>query len=113
MGTHRLRVEAGRTRVRRAARASVIFKIVVFRIGNMKRKPLDVKSLLAVVLVSIGAAIVNSSEVMAQAPKTETAPAAATEVKPAPAEVKPAPPPAAPATEVGGNPHAIQAPWRD
>ena len=50
----------------------------------MKRKPLDVKSLLAVVLVSIGAAIVNSSVVMAQAPKTESAPAPATEAKAAP-----------------------------
>ena len=42
----------------------------------MRRKPLDVQSLLAVVLVSIGAATVNPSEAMAQAPKTETAPAA-------------------------------------
>jgi len=73
----------------------------------MKRKPLDVKSLLAVVLVSIGAAIVNSSGVMAQAPKTETAPAAAIEVKPAPA-----PPAAAPATEVVENPYGIEALWR-
>jgi biopolymer transport protein ExbB len=73
----------------------------------MKRKPLDVKSLLAVVLVSIGAAIVNSSGVMAQAPKTESAPAAAIEVKPAPA-----PPPAAPATEVVENPYGIEALWR-
>src|SRR6266550_1359018 len=73
----------------------------------MKRKPLDAKSLLAVVLVSIGAAIVNSSGVMAQAPKTETAPAAAIEVKPAPA-----PPPAAPATEVVENPYGIEALWR-
>src|SRR5882762_10009280 len=78
----------------------------------MKRKPLDVKSLLAVVLVSIGAAIVNSSDVMAQAPKTETAPAAATEVKPAPSEAKPAPPPAVPATEVVENPYGIEALWR-
>src|SRR5438552_5418619 len=73
----------------------------------MKRKPLDLKSLLAAVLVSIGAAIVNSSEAMAQAPKTETAPAAAIEVKPAPA-----PPPAAPTTEVVENPYGIEALWR-
>jgi biopolymer transport protein ExbB len=78
----------------------------------MKRKPLDVKSLLAVVLVSIGAAIVNSSVVMAQAPKTDSAPAAATEVKPAPSEVKPVPPAAAPATEVVENPYGIEALWR-
>jgi len=76
----------------------------------MKRKPLDVKSLLAVVLVSIGAAIVNSSGVMAQAPKTESAPAPATEAK-AP-EVKPAPPAAAPATEIVENPYGIEALWR-
>ena len=76
----------------------------------MKRKPLDVKSLLAVVLVSIGAAIVNSSVVMAQAPKTESAPAPATEAK-AP-EAKPAPPPAPPATEVVENPYGIEALWR-
>src|SRR5437879_10914616 len=76
----------------------------------MKRKPLDVKSLLAVVLVSIGAAIVNSSVVLAQAPKTESAPAPATEAK-AP-EVKPAPPPAPPATEVVENPYGIEALWR-
>ena len=77
----------------------------------MKRKPLDAKSLLAVVLVSIGAAIVNSSGVMAQAPKTETAPAAI-EVKPAPSEAKAAPPAAAPATEVVENPYGIEALWR-
>src|SRR5436309_5139171 len=76
----------------------------------MKRKPLDVKSLLAVVLVSVGAAIVNSSVVMAQAPKTESAPAPATEAK-AP-EVKPAPPPAPAATEVVVNPYGIEALWR-
>ena len=78
----------------------------------MKRKTFDVKSLLAVVMVSIGAAIVNSSVVMAQAPKTETAPAPATEVKAAPSEVKPVPPPAAPATEVVENPYGIEALWR-
>jgi len=81
----------------------------------MKRKPLDVKSLLAVVLaaVSIGAAIVNSSVAMAQAPKTETAPAAAIEVKPAPSEAKPpAPPAAAPATETVENPYGLEALWR-
>jgi len=80
----------------------------------MKRKPLDVQSLLAVILaaVSIGAAIVNSSEALAQAPKTETAPAAAIEVKPAPSEVKPAPPAAAPTTEVVENPYGIEALWR-
>src|SRR5437660_3589666 len=71
----------------------------------MKRKPLGVQSLLAVVLVSIGAAIVNSSEAIAQAPKTETAPAAAI-------EAKPVPPPAAPATEVVENPYGIEALWR-
>jgi len=76
----------------------------------MKRKPLDVKSLLAVVVVSIGAAIVNSSVVMAQAPKTESAPAPATEVK-AP-EAKPVPPPAPAATEVVENPYGIEALWR-
>jgi len=76
----------------------------------MKRKPWDVQSLLAVVLVSIGAAIVNSSVVMAQAPKTESAPAPATEAK-AP-EAKPAPPPAPPATEVVENPYGIEALWR-
>ena len=79
----------------------------------MKRKPLDVLSLLAVMLISIGAAIVNSSEAMAQAPKAETAPAAAAiEVKPAPSEAKPVPPPAAPATEVVENPYGIEALWR-
>ena len=73
----------------------------------MRLKLLDVLSLLAAMLVSIGAAIVNSSGVMAQAPKTESAPAAAIEVKPAPA-----PPPAAPATEVVENPYGIEALWR-
>jgi len=76
----------------------------------MKRKPLVVKSLLAIVLVSIGAAIVNSSVVLAQAPKTESAPAPATEAK-AP-EVKPVPPPAPPTTEVVENPYGIEALWR-
>jgi len=81
----------------------------------MKRKPLDVQSLLAVALtaVSIGAAIVNSSEAIAQAPKAETAPGAAIEVKPAPSEAKPpAPPPAAPTTEVVENPYGLEALWR-
>ncbi len=79
----------------------------------MKRKPLDVQSLLAIMLISISAAIVNSSEAMAQAPKTETAPAAAIEVKPAPSEAKPpAPPPAPPTTEVVENPYGIEALWR-
>jgi biopolymer transport protein ExbB len=73
----------------------------------MKRKPLDVQSLLAIMLISIGAAIVNSSEAMAQAPKAETAPAAAIEVKPAPV-----PPAAAPATEIVENPYGIEALWR-
>src|SRR3989441_11760174 len=71
----------------------------------MKRKPLDVQSLSAILLVSIGAAIVNPSEAIAQAPKTETAPAAAI-------EVKPAPPAAAPTTEVVENPYGIEALWR-
>src|SRR6266850_7777912 len=53
----------------------------------------------------MGAAIVNSSEAIAQAPKTETAPAAAI-------EVKPAPPAAAPATEIVENPYGIEALWR-
>jgi len=81
----------------------------------MKRKPLDVLSLLAVALaaVSIGAAIVNSSEAIAQAPKAETAPGAAIDVKPAPSEAKPpAPPPAPPTTEVVENPYGIEALWR-
>ncbi len=78
----------------------------------MKRKPLDVQSLLAIMLISIGAAIVNSNEAMAQAPKTETAPAAI-EVKPAPSEAKPpAPSPAPPTTEVVENPYGIEALWR-
>ncbi len=78
----------------------------------MKRKPLDALSLLAVMLVSLGAAIVNPSEAFAQAPKTETAPAAAAEVKPAPPEVKPAPPAAAPTTEAVENPYGLEALWR-
>ncbi len=77
----------------------------------MKRKPLGVLSLLVAMLVSIGAAVVDSSEALAQAPKAETAPAAAIEVKPAP-EVKPVPPPAAPTTEVVENPYGIEALWR-
>jgi biopolymer transport protein ExbB len=80
----------------------------------MKRKPLDVLSLSAILLaaVSIGAAIVNPSEAIAQAPKAETAPAAAIEVKPAPSEGKPAPPAAAPTTEVVENPYGLEALWR-
>jgi biopolymer transport protein ExbB len=69
--------------------------------------------------VSIGAAIVDSSEAMAQGPKAETAPAAATEVKPAASEakpdsseVKPAPPAAAPSTEIVENPYGMGALWR-
>src|SRR5882724_11354271 len=89
------------------------FQIVVSGSGNMRLKPLDVLSLLAVMLVSIGAAVVNSSEALAQAPKAETAPAAAVEVKPAPAEVKPpAPPAAAPTSEVVENPYGLEALWR-
>src|SRR5258706_975944 len=89
------------------------FQIVVSGSGNMRLKPLGVLSLLAVMLVSIGAAVVNSSEALAQAPKAETAPAAAVEVKPAAAEVKPpAPPAAAPTSEVVENPHGLEAPWR-
>src|SRR5258706_894130 len=79
----------------------------------MRLKPLDVVSLLAVMLVSIGAAVVNPGEALAQAPKAETAPAAAVEVKPAPTEVKPpAPPAAAPTTEVVENPYGLEALWR-
>ncbi len=87
----------------------------------MRQKSLDVLSLLAVVLagVSIGAAIVDSSEAMAQATKAETAPSSATEVKPAPSEVKPEPsevkpelPAAAPSTEVVENPYGMGALWR-
>jgi len=79
----------------------------------MRLKPLDVLSLLAVMLVSIGAAVVNPGEALAQAPKAETAPAAAVEVKPAPAEVKPpAPPAAAPTSEVVENPYGLEALWR-
>ncbi len=77
----------------------------------MKRKPLGVLSLLVAMLVSIGAAVVDSSEALAQAPKAETAPAAAIEVKPAP-EVKPVPPPAAPTTEAVENPYGLEALWR-
>src|SRR5712691_7589540 len=84
------------------------FQIVVSGSGNMRLKPLDVVSLLAVMLVSIGAAVVNPGEALAQAPKTETAPAAAIEVKPAPPEVKPpAPPAAAPTTEIVENPYGL------
>ena len=79
----------------------------------MRLKRLDVLSLLAVMLVSIGAAVVNTSEALAQAPKAETAPAAAVEIKPAPAEVKPpAPPAAAPTSEVVENPYGLEALWR-
>ncbi len=87
----------------------------------MRQKSLGVLSLLAVVLagVSIGAAIVDSSEAMAQATKAETAPSSATEVKPAPSEVKPEPsevkpelPAAAPSTEVVENPYGMGALWR-
>ena len=79
----------------------------------MRLKPLDVLSLLAVMLVSIGAAVVNPGEALAQAPRAETAPAAAIEVKPAPTEVKPpAPPAAAPTTEVVENPYGLEALWR-
>jgi len=77
----------------------------------MRLKPLGVLSLLAVMLASVGAAIVNSSEALAQAPKAQTAPAAAIEVKPAP-EVKPVPPPAAPTTETVENPYGLEALWR-
>src|SRR5207245_10971993 len=66
-----------------------------------------------------GAAIVDASAPIAQATKAETAPAAATEVKPAPSEakpeppeVKPAPPAAAPSTEVVENPYGMGALWR-
>jgi biopolymer transport protein ExbB len=78
----------------------------------MRLKPLGVLGLLAVMLVPVGAAIVNPGEAMAQAPKAETAPAAATEVKPAPSEVKPVPPAAPPATEVVENPYGLEALWR-
>jgi biopolymer transport protein ExbB len=78
----------------------------------MRLKSLGVLSLLAAMLVSIGAAIVSSREAMAQAPKAETAPAAATEVKPVPSEVKPAPPPAGPTTEALENPYGLEALWR-
>jgi len=71
----------------------------------MRLKPLDVLSLLAILLVSIGAAIVESSEALAQAPKAETAP-------PAAIEVKPTPPAAAPTTEVMENPYGLEALWR-
>ena len=88
----------------------------------MRHKSLGVLSLLAVMLagVSIGAAIVDSSEAMAQASKAETAPAAALpeakpgspEAKPEPSEAKPAPPTAAPSTEVMENPYGMGALWR-
>ena len=79
----------------------------------MRLKPLGVLCLLAVMLVSISAAVVNPSEALAQAPKAETAPAAAVEVKPAPAEVKPpAPPAAATTSEVVENPYGLEALWR-
>src|SRR5207245_11739488 len=82
----------------------------------MKLKPLGVKRLLDVVVISIGAAIVNSSVVMAQASKTESAPppapAPATGSQPAPSEAKPAPPPAPATTEVVENPYGIEALWR-
>ena len=78
----------------------------------MRLKPLGVLGLLAVMLVPVGAAIVNPGGAMAQAPKAETAPAAATEVKPAPAEVKPLPPAAPPATEVVENPYGLEALWK-
>ena len=77
----------------------------------MKRKLLGVQSLLAIMLVSIGAAIVNPGEAIGQAPKTEAAPAAI-EVKPATSEAKPAPPAAAPTSEVVENPYGIEALWR-
>src|SRR5258706_10727829 len=63
--------------------------------------------------VSMGAEVVNRGGARAQAPKTETAPAAAIEVKPVPPEVKPpAPPAAAPTTEVVENPYGLEALWR-
>src|SRR6267154_3480379 len=112
MGTHRIRVEARVTRRGLSRRVERLreFQIVVSGSGNMRLKPLDVLCLLAVMLVTIGAAVVNSSDARAQAPKAETAPAAATEVKPA--EVKPAPPPAVPMTEVVENPYGLEALWR-
>ncbi|TMI06508.1 MAG: MotA/TolQ/ExbB proton channel family protein [Betaproteobacteria bacterium] len=61
-------------------------------------------------LISIGAAIVSSSDAMAQAPKAESPPAAATEIKSAP--LTPVPPAAAPTTEVVENPYGIEALWR-
>ena len=76
----------------------------------MKRKPLNVQSLLAIMLISIGAAIVSSSDAMAQAPKAESPPAAATEIKSPP--LTPVPPAAAPTTEVVENPYGIEALWR-
>ena len=78
----------------------------------MRLKPLGILGLLAVMLVPVGAAIVNPGGAMAQAPKAETAPAAATEVKPGPAEVKPLPPAAPPATEVVENPYGLEALWK-
>jgi len=76
----------------------------------MKRKPLNVHSLLAIMLILIGAASVSSSDAMAQAPKAESPPAAATEIKSAP--LTPVPPAAAPTTEVVENPYGIEALWR-
>ena len=76
----------------------------------MKRKPLNVQSLLAIMLISIGAANVSSSDAIAQAPKAESPPAAATEIKSAP--LTPVPPAAAPTTEVVENPYGIEALWR-
>src|SRR6266545_6305890 len=122
MGTHRLRVEDRVTRRGLAARREVFLdlKSLFQDRRDMRHKSLGVLSLLAVVLagVSIGAAIVDSSEAMAQATKGETAPPAATEVKPPsdakpePSEVKPAPPAAAPSTEVVENPYGMSALWR-
>src|ERR1700704_2665066 len=78
----------------------------------MRLKPLGVL-VLSLLLVSIGAAVANSSEALAQAPKSETAPAAAIEVKPGPSEVKPPAPPAAPpTTEIVENPYGLEALWR-
>src|SRR5258708_11326993 len=115
MGAHRVRMEARVTRRGLAAlsRFFVNFKSLFSGSGNMRLKPLGVLSLLAVMLVSIGAAVVNSSEALAQAPKTETAPAAAIEVQTAQSEVQPpAPPAAAPTTEIVENPYGLEALWR-
>src|SRR6266568_4272970 len=109
MGTHRLRVEDRVTRRGFAASREVFldFKSLFQDRRDMRHKSLGVLSLLAVMLagVSIGAAIVDSSEAIAQASKAETAPAAAT-------EVKPAAPAAAPSTEVVENPYGMGALWR-